>query len=341
MAEDLYLTFGMDGAYRQLLCGIVGAEPAVLVTDTEPAAISPILSHRIAVLHHPQPDGTRLDAYRLDTGFCVARVTMPADYEITDIQPDSQAGTLWILCRDRIDGWDILYRWDLETSTAADSRCCLQPRWSRENPDLAGLEECREDAENLSERYGVQILLWTDCPQTDGAGHEFEPEYQVPLIRQMLGQIELALAQYPDGFLNELSAQIGGIRICPARSISPGEPAGFLYRDQQGSAWLMLAPNPALEKQTHRMLLDLAAGRVLAVSDAYDSWDRSAPMSSGHRERVEILEAAMAEAQSAFFSTNARQADLRLVCFGIRETFRTAAAAEQLPWEQYLADPAP
>ena len=125
------------------------------------------------------------------------------------------------------------------------------------------------------------------------------------------------------------------------RSIHPEDAAGFLYRDRQGSAWLMLTPNPALEQQTHRMLLDLAASRVLAVCDAYDSWDRAAPTGSGHRERVEILEAAMAEEQATFFSSNAMQADLRLVCFGIRETFRTAASAEQLPWEQHLTAPAP
>ena len=100
----------------------------------------------------------------------------------------------------------------------------------------------------------------------------------------------------------------------------------------------MLTPTPELERQTHSLLLDLIDCRVLSVRDTYDSWDRSSPTGSGHRERIEILKSAMTEGCSESFASAVMQEKLRRICLGIREAFHTVKTVPELPWEQYLAD---
>lgn len=337
---NLYCALCMDGAYRQLIFGSAESGPSVLETETEADAVTPVLSRKLVLLHTQQVDGSLvLDAYHLETGNRIAQITLPGSSRIADIQPDPRENGLWILCQDAADGRNTLRYWDTDIPVTTGSQICFQPLRSHENPDLEGLEECRIAASAISEKHGVQILLRADIP-ADPA-HRFEAEYQVPLIRRMLLQLDHALSQYPVGFLEELAGQTesGRLNICLVRSISPSDLPAFLYWDQR-EAYLMLTPTPELERQTHSLLLDLIDCRVLGVRDTYDSWDRSSPTGSGHRERIEILKSAMTEGCSESFASAVMQEKLRRICLGIREAFHTVKTVPELPWEQYLADTA-
>ena len=338
--EDLYFAIGMDGPYRQLISGSGEVGPSVLVTEAEPDSVTPVLSRKLVLLHTQQADGSRvLNAYHLETGCHTAQITLAESWQVTDIQPDPHRNGLWLLCHDREEERDILRYWDMAAAVPEGSQNCLQPLWSSDNPDLAGLEECRQIASALSEKYGVQIHIGPDIPAD--AGSKTEPEYQVPLLRRMLLELDNALTRYPDGFLSELAEQTenGRLDICLVRSISPADPAGLLHWDPQGDIYLLLTPTPDLEQQAHRLLFELIDCRVLSRSNAYDNWDRAAPTGSGHRERVQILEAAVAEGCSESFASAVMQNKLRQICLGIRDAFHTAKTAPALPWEQYLAEP--
>lgn len=334
---DLYFCTCMDGAYRELLSGSADFGPSLLVTETDPVSIIPVLSRQMVLLQTQQPDGhTVLDCYHLVTGSHTAQVTLPEHYEIVDIQPDSREYLLWFLCHDWNNSQDLLCQWNLSQSYLVDGHNYLQPRWSLENPDLDGLAQCEELAMELSEKHGIQILIWENAVQATPV-LQIAPEYQVPLIQDMLLELDNVLSQYPDEFLAELSDGIGGLHICPVRDIpqsndSQTELPCLLHWDNQEGVYLMVTPGPTLPQQVHCLLSDLIDCRVLGISDAYDGWKQG----GGHQERIRILETAMLDGQAEFFSSGYMQSQLRQLCLSIRETFRTAKSADTLPWEQYL-----
>ena len=341
---DLYFCLRMDGTYREYLSGSSAFGPSVLVTETEPIDLTPVLDQKLVLIHTRSADGgTVLDGYHLENGRRITRITLPGNYEIIDIQSDPAWDSLWILCQDRHTGTAMLCVWELGCSDPQDSSNYLQPRWDREHPDWEGLSQCEAFAVQLSQKYGVQIRLPSDTAEFSIGDYRFLPEYQVPTIRQMLQQLDIALSRYPSGFLQELAipTDSGQLTICPVRSIcsadSPDELyPNLLHRDAHGNVYLVVTPGPEPVRLIDRMLCDLIDSRVLSICDAYDSWDRRSTSGSGHPERVRILEEAMQEDGAAYFFSGYMQSALRQLCLGIRETFRTADSAEQLPWEQHL-----
>ena len=344
---DCYFSMHMDGAYRELLCGYGDDGPNVLVTDTAPAAVYPLPEQQTVLLQGDNAEGTTdLACYHLETGGCTARISLPDSYRITDIQPDPRETALWLLCHDRNTVKDVLCRWDLTASDPEDPQIYLQPRWDRENRDEAGLSDCRELAEQLSQKHGVRILLRTGVEAFAFTGYRLEEEYQVPLLREMLRKLDAALSCYPEGFLAELAlpTENGSLTVCPVRSIyREGIPEAqlpsLLHRDDRGNIWLAVTPCEDLDREVNRLLCALIDCRVLSLSDAYDSWDRSSPSGSGHQDRVRILENAMAEGQERFFASGFMQSELRQLSLGIRESFEAARTADRLHWEQYLSAP--
>ena len=344
--DDLYFSIHMDGEYRELICGSADFGPSLLVTEADTVSIVPLLTRRLIQLRNEQPDGsTALDACDPITGRHTAQITLPERYAVTDIQPDPAEDSLWLLCHDKDAQQDVLCRWDLKKSDPKDPHCYLQPRWNPEHPDREGLAQCQALAGELSEKHGVRIRIWTDAGNMDCTGYQFVPEYQVPLIRDSLEELDQALSRYPEGFLKELAAPTGSgmLNICLVRNInSEGNPcAELLYWDHRGDAYLAVTPSRNLTQQVNRLLFDLTDSRVLAVSNAYDSWNRSDPTGSGHRNRIKILEAAVADGQAAHFASEAMQTKLLQISTGIRDAFRSAQIARKLPWEQYLAEPPP
>lgn len=335
---ELYFSIHRDGEFRELLSGSPDFGPSILVAEQEPVAVTPVLVKRLVLLHTQTPEGSIvLDGYHLETGRRMAHLTLPGAYAVVDIQPDPNENVLWLLCRHRETGQDILCRWDLSLSDPNDPRNYLQSRWSRENPDAEGLARCAALAEQLSRKHGVQIHIPTDLSEFSMGEYRFLPEYQVPLLREMLAELDTALSAYPEGFLEELAlpTRSGRLNICLVRSIDSEDP-GLSYRDDRGDLWLVVTPEGDLTRQINRFLCVLIDSRVLSVSDAYDDWARSDPGDNGHQERVSILETAMQADRSALFASGDMQSALRQICIGIRDAFESARTPEHLIWEQYL-----
>ena len=339
----LYFAIHMDGMYRELLSGSPDFGPSLLVTETEPAAITPMPEQKAVLLHMPSPDGSMvLEGYHLETGRKICRISLPQNHRIIDIQPDPQADRLWFLCHDTVAGTDFLF--SRELSDSMDSSTYFQPRRSRKNPDSDGLAQCEKMAAQLSRKHGVQICISADVSEVSLGTYRLLPEYQVPLIRQMLTELDAALSRYPEGFLQELAlfTDSGSLNICPVRSIYPQDSPdtalpNLLYRDDRRDVWLVFSPESGFVQRLDHMLCDLIDSRVLGISDAYDSWDRRSATGSAHSDRVLMLETAMQSNQTAYFSSGYMQSSLRQLCLGIREAFETAKDAESLFWEQHLS----
>lgn len=340
---SLYFALHMDGMYRELLSGSADFGPSLLVTETDPVAITPVPERKVVLLHTLSPDSSMvLDGYHLESGKQICQIHLPQDYRLIDIQPDPEADRLWLLCNDADIGTNHLISRDL--SDATNSPTFFQSRRNRENPDLEGLAQCKEIAKQLSQKHGVQIHIPTDVSAYSVGGYRLFPEFQVPLIRQMLEELDASLSRYPEGFLLELATPTGSgrLNICPVRSIYPEDSpdtalTNLLHRDEGRDIWLAVTPTPGLTELIDHMLCDLIDSRVLGTSDAYDSWDRRSATGSAHPERVRILEKAMQADQSTYFSSGYMQSQLRQLCLGIRETFETTEDADNLFWEQHLS----
>lgn len=343
---DFYFSVLADGTYRELLTGSPDFGPSVLITETEPVALTPVPEQRIVLLHTQSPaERILLDAYHLETGKHIAQTAFADHYEILDIRPSPRTDHLWLLCHDRDVGTDMLCRWSLSQSDIDDPQNHLEFRWSSEHPDLDGISQCQEIAAELSEKHGIRIQLWTDVSELDALGYQTVPEYRVPLIRQLLRELDAALSVYPGGFLQELAAPTGSgrLNLCLVQHIysdaSPGTALpGILHWDNRGQIWLAAASDSDISHQINRLLCELIDSRVLGASNAYDSWTHPNASWGDHADRVRLLETALLKDQDDYFSSGLMQSNLRQLCLGIRETFQTAASADQLPWEQYLAD---
>jgi hypothetical protein len=214
----------------------------------------------------------------------------------------------------------------------------------------------------------VQIRLWTKAAEVQPPNHALIPEYQVPLIRKRLKELDQILSQYPAGFLEEAASGTSGgeICICLVREISGNVAsfAGLQFWDRDANAYLAVTTGDDMIRHFHRGLFHIIEGRVLGNCKTYDDWNSLNPndfrygaddwkeewlagdsryfvdqqsTNSPSEDRARIMEYAMMPDQESMFQSEPMQAKLRTLCLGIRKAFRLKSGA--YPWEQYLVQP--
>jgi len=284
-----YFARCMDGIYPELLIGDSEQGPTLLNPHTYDSASFPLLeSGRVVLAAGNKTElTTRLDCYDLQTGRRTATVTLPDQTHIRSVAAFDPS-IVWFLRYDPEYSCDVLYCWDTRKSPVSDSRSCFSARHSIDNPDLEGLAYCREIADDLSRRYGVQILLWTDATAFQPWDYTLVPEYQVSVILENLKELELFLAMYPEGFLQKAAEKTGSgqIQICLVRSIAgntalPGvlqEAVGLQYWDHNGNMYLCLSVQRSnLARNACHEMSHIIDSRVLTVCKAYDNWSKLNP----------------------------------------------------------------
>lgn len=276
---------------------------------------------------------------------------------------------LWLLTNGG-DGEGQLLRWDPEQTPSADKAVYTGPRYTAQHPDTQGLEACRVLAQELGERYGVDIRLGAEV--AEAKDYRFEEEYQVDAYLQGLMALEKALGAYPEGFIATAcsGSETGVLHIGLVRSIS-GDLAGLQYWPD-GDAHIALALTGSVERMFHHELCHVLDTYIFANSLAYDQWDDLNPgdfsysyryegyhdlgdspylqgedpafidaysMTYPKEDRARILEYAMEPGQEALFAGSALQAKLRQICLAIREAFGWEEDPRTFPWEQYWKKP--
>ena len=377
--NSLYVTTHMDGEYQELLSGSDHFGPSVLVTEQEPLGMAPILEQSSILLWHEQDGSLSLDLYQLESGAHTASVLLPDFCVPLSTQPDPVENSLWFLCCQPDTGKDLLCRWDMEQSKVSEPGCWLQPRWDSENPDAEGLARCRELAREISEKYHVNILLWTDAIAVQPWDYTLVAEYQVPLLRSSLARLDEALSLYPPGFLKEAAAATpsGTLNICLVRQIqgNPQEDSlesalGLQFWDSGGNAYLAITAQEDPAQHLHHELFHIIDSRVLSTCDAYDNWkdlnppdfqydtqnyhraggDKLSLLSGGDRCFVDLYAMGSAKEDRARimeYATAPHQEDLfsppamqaKLRQLCIGIREAFSLTAEAYPWEQYLDTP--
>lgn len=286
--DSFYFCVSLDGTYPELLIGDSEQGPTLLTPHTYGSSVHAVIENKAMVLVSEMTvcNTLQLDYYDLQKGKRIASLTIPD----TDAPSGFIAArdSIWFLRYDPQYGCDVLCQWDFSRNACENETSCFSTRYSMEKPDYDGIAACRSTADRLSARYGVQILLWDDAVAFQPWDYTLVPEYQVPVIRNELKQLEAALALYPAGFLETAAANTtcGRIQISLVRSILGRSDAaeafsdadGLQYWDDNTNAYLSLsASQDQLIRTCCHELFHIIDSRVLTVCKAYDDWNALNP----------------------------------------------------------------
>ena len=286
-----YFATHADGFYTELLTGDSEQGPTLLSPYTYNSHVHPVLNRGGTVLATDSPDSNciTLDYYHLQSGVRTAALPLPGREIPHNFISDGEV--VCFLRPNKSIGGETLCRWDIEKSATGETVSHFSARHTSEFPDEAGLTACRKIAHTLSEKYGVEILLWTDAAAFQPQDYTLIPEYQVPVIQQALIGLDSVLALYPDGLLQKAAEGTTGgrIKICLVRSIEakadadcgPDAAAGLqFWQDTQdghdGYLALSAAQDTLMQAACHR-IFHILESRVMTQCTAYDEWDKLNP----------------------------------------------------------------
>lgn len=369
--EDWCYTSVPEGCTQSLVFGPIGQTPQALIPeDPDARGFFLPLSHR--AITYTQKDGQlNLRCYDLDTGHCIASLKAESSYvPLSAVQGPGEL--VYLLSQE--GSTTQLYAWDLAKSPCSDPKNYVTPYYTAENPDLAGLAKCQEYARQLSQRHGVDILLWKDVLTFTPWDYDITPEYLVPVLMRELKQLDTRLSHYPKGMLKALAADYDGVHICLAREIRGKAETDSLHTANGlqyfngNSVYIALTVGRDTEYTLYHELFHVMDSFIQLRSAAYDRWEVLNPpgfaydrdylknqqrdgsayqdafidtysMSFPEEDRARIMEYAMTDGNAQYFSSDTMQAKLRQLSKGIREAFGLRKSPEIYLWEQYLDTP--
>ena len=283
---DFYFTARPDGWYQELISGSDHFGPSLLVPPGTYSGLEPIPEMRSLLLYEVSDNGTSLDCYDLESGVHSYRLILPGSYYPVSAQPNPSGDMLWFLSYDSQAQTDILCSWQLNQTATGDTASYLQSRYSRNTPDETGLAACAALAEELSQRHGIEIRIWEDAVSVQPWDYTLVSEYQVPLIKSCLKELDRVLSNYPAGFLEKAASETGSGRLilCLVRSIVGNTDTGALetatglqFWDDRTNAYLAITPDHAMEQNLYHELFHILDSRVLSSCAAYDDWNKLNP----------------------------------------------------------------
>lgn len=349
-------------------------EPAQVLTSTEGSdrtAFVPLLNG--AVGQTAAMNGMLLTFYDLSSGKQTEEVILEGIQSVLEIQADPAERAIWLRCQDMTEN-QLLLRWELGKNQSNNEKIYTDLYYSRENPDTEGLAQCQTQADALSQKYGIQIILGEEAGNTLKEDCSFQTEYLVVPYQTALNTLEQVLPKFPQDFFVKAAKQTptGKLQILLLRQISHTSPAhgggtkGIQYWEE-GDIYIALQMDKDLEQNFYHQIAHVIDNRVFSLCTAYDNWNRLNPygfaydndyvanlnrtenaylhgayrafvstfsMSYALEDRATILEYACMPGQEAVFASATMQQKLKTVCTGIRQAF-DLEDGEQF-WEQYL-----
>ena len=320
-------------------------------------------------------DSFLMELYDLDSGRRTSALSLEPGLSPRNLHQTAD-GAIWFLC-DRDSGESALCRWDPADTALSDSAIYTSPRYTRSEPDYEGLAACTLYAQEIGEKYGVEVLVYKDAVAVEPWDYDLEYEYQSAILRRELESLDTRLGNFPEGFLQTLAGKFTALKICIVRSIEGSPGSGSLEAVNGIQFWegydacIVLASDHDTEYALYHELSHLMETVVLTESTAYDRWDNLNPsnfqydndyitnqsrdgsqwlqhgkeyfidtysMSYAKEDRARLFEYAMTSGHEDLFRSPNLQAKLRLLCLGLREGFGLKKYEGTLLWEQYLVD---
>lgn len=352
-----YLLHRTDGGVPQIAFGNLDSQAKSLNIIQDGLTVRGVPELNGAVSWQESENGLILSYYDLSTGKRSASVTLGGVAVPTAIASDGKY--IWLLTRE--NAREVLLKWDVSLSPTQDETVYTGTLFTASNPDTNGLAQCNKQADSLYKTYGLRFRFWKDALKVTG-GYTFQPEYQIPSINAFLNDISKALSQYPSNFLKK-TLRSGNIYLGFVREIAGGKDYVLYHND--GNAYIVFALGTDVNQALCHAAGYLVDSFVLGNSRDYDDWNLLNPSDfvygepcsdvyltdtgryfideqatlSPRDDRQRIFAYAMQADKANYFSTDAMQAKLRLVCSGIREAYGVEKKQQAYPWEQHLTKP--
>lgn len=320
-----------------------------------------------------QKDNVILDYYDLEHGTLAASLALDP-LQTPKAITNSRDHAIYILVYDPAADCDTIYLWDIPApaSDSSESAIYTFPYPEENAPDLEALEQCREYARSIGQKYGITLKLWEDACETQPWDYRFTPEYLAPVLQKELQLLDQRLSSYPEGILSQTIEHFSGLTICLVRSIAGNSesnalasPTGIQFF-QDNHAYVAITTGKHSEQALYHELYHVMETHILTKSSALDQWEALNPagftygnmeamevylqrqtrafadsysMRSSKEDRARILENAMLSGKEELFRSEYMQRKLTAICQGIREAYGLRKTTEILPWERYLVTP--
>lgn len=370
-AGDSFFATLTDGYLTVPVFGRADTVPELLLPEQDWQNLYYLPEDHAAVTVCQFGGGIRLDYYELSTGNLRSSLTLEASQTLKSIV-NTEDHSVYILVNDAEPDSDTIYRWDVlrqppdQSNTASYKEVYHSP----EAPDTESLEQCREQARTIGEKYGITLRVWEDALAVQPWDYRFEPETLAPVLNKELQLLEQRLARYPAEVLRQSRSHFSGLTICLVRKITGTGDANSLQSAtgiqffEDNEAYVVIATGEYSEQALYHELYHVMETHILTESTALDTWDTLNPagfaygsepehadvylqgqtrafadrysMVARKEDRARILENAMLPDKQELFRSEYMQRKLNAMCTGIREAYKLQKYPETLPWEQYL-----
>ncbi len=310
--------------------------------------------------------GYALDAYDLPSGTRRASLAWETCTTLTGLTGTAD-GSVFLLGFDPDYGCHALYRWDFPSDFSDNQVYCFP--W---DADPEKRNACESYAQELEERFGIEILLGQEAIQTQPWNYDLEPERHPAVIQRELELLDQRLSQLPDPILKDTAGHFTSLKLCIVRSIRGTAESGDtsltpqLQFHQDRNAYVVITSGAYSGESLYHGLFLCMETHLLTDSLALDRWDKQNPpdfsygthspdslylqeedrafldlraMAFPREDRAGILTAAMLPGNQSLFHPWRMQRKLTTLCKGIREAYDLEDDPRVFPWEQYLFTP--
>ena len=330
---------------------------------------------RFVITKTPTPTGTTLRLYSF------ASRMLRSEVELHGIDTlgngcFTENGRLYLTARDEDSGLWWILRWNYDAFPPESTDSCLVPYYTRQYPDQSGMQQCRETADRLENKFGISILLFDEAAQAAPWDYHFTAAYRVDETQWQLQGLEEALDTFPQGFLSKLTRGWDDLTLCLVSAIEGTAGTGSLdtaegLQFQSGSHfYLALAPSSpeSLRYTLFHECSHLIDTQVLTRCSVYDNWNDLNPQDFAYamdyqvdlkaygsflegddrafidsysmtypaEDRARIFECAANPGNELLFTSPILRAKLLRICTGIRQSFNLTQEDGPYVWEQYL-----
>lgn len=350
------VTFRLDGVISQFNWqGLQPQEIFPAFQDTELIVVT--YSNEGAQIHH----------FDMRSGIRTALLELPG---VSEVKPQLlENSMLWFLTSGDSVGGSKLLCWDITTSWINDTAVYTEQWYTAESPDTEGLALCKERADNIGSKYGVDVRIWQDALSIVGE-YQVTGEYQTGAYDSALEVLETSLAQYPEGFFTMLMNGVTGgkLHVCLVHSISNWNGGAQIW--DNGDAYILLPVGIGQQIAFHQEMCHILDTFVIGKTKAIDDWEQLNPddfcysgsndsipsgfdgylsgegrafvddysMTFPREDRASIFAAAITPGNEEIFASAIMQRKLSAVCTAIREAFGWKDVQETFRWEQYLSE---
>ena len=278
---DFYFAQWFDGYEMRSIFGALDGTSQYLVPAGEGIGLYPMPQRKGVAVCDSDSTGATVEYYDLITGTRSAAARMAGVWMPTSLTEDPDSGLIWFLGGDAAEVTNTLYCWDTALSATEDAESYIQPHYTDELPDTAGLEQCAQAAQELGSHYRVRIRIWETAAGIAPEDYAFVPETRVPVYEEYLAILEQALAVYPENFFKTLGKKSDNdyLTICLVRSalgsteLGSLEEAAGVHFWNEGNAYVTLVMDEDFERTFHHEVFHAIDSYVLTETLAYDFWN--------------------------------------------------------------------